>query len=175
MRSEPQSDLPPVPPSTRPFTQGVGTVHQFVGVILFLISMFACCSTSLLSKDTATHTTLTNIGWHRAGDAPDSPTYSAQRALTIALLASLCYVLALATMGLGLQSENQRAPAASIAISAMALIFWITHVTFFASMRFVVMSILCTGLVIVSILLLLLSVGALRETPREARNTEIQA
>src|SRR5205809_7411380 len=75
----------PTPPPPFAFTQGVGTVFQFVGVGLFLISMFICCCTSLLSKDAATHSGLTSIGWHRAIDPPDQPFYSAQRARTITL------------------------------------------------------------------------------------------
>src|SRR5690349_21233314 len=82
---------PPQPPSQRPFTQGVGTVFQFVGVGLFLISMFICCSSSLLSKDSATHTGLTTIGWHVAGDPTDRPSYSAQRAITVTLPSTICY------------------------------------------------------------------------------------
>src|SRR5438067_5330759 len=103
----------PTPPPPYAFTQGVGTVFQFVGVGLFVISMFICCCTSLLSKDSATHSGLTTIGWHRATDAPDQPAYSAQRALTITLPASLCYGMALAALGLGLQAATRAAPASA--------------------------------------------------------------
>ena len=111
----------PAPPSKYPFAQGVGTVYQFVGVTLFLISMFVCCSSSLLSKDTATHSNLTTIGWQRPGDPPNLPTYSAQRALTITLPAAICYGMALAALGLGMQTESRPAP--STPLSSISLLW----------------------------------------------------
>src|SRR5437763_10657591 len=109
----------PTPPPFA-FTQGVGTVFQFVGVGLFLISMFICCCTSLLSKDAATHSGLTSVGWHRAIDPPDQPFYSAQRALTITLPASLVFGMALAALGLGLQAANRTAPGIAMVVNLLA-------------------------------------------------------
>src|SRR5438477_12049458 len=89
----PSLSQPPPPASPpRAFTQGVGTVFQFAGVILFIVSMFVCCASSLLSRETAMHTGLTTIGWH---------SYSAQKAITISLLASIFFGLVLAGFGLG--------------------------------------------------------------------------
>src|SRR6266480_3786315 len=124
-----QSPDPTHPPFA--FTQGVGTVFQFVGVGLFLISMFICCCTSLLSKDAATHSGLTSIGWHRAIDPPDQPFYSAQRALTITLPASLVFGMALAALGLGLQAANRMAPGMATGVNVLAMSFWIVHLVFF--------------------------------------------
>jgi lipopolysaccharide export LptBFGC system permease protein LptF len=151
------------PPPPHAFTQGVGTVFQFVGVILFLISMFTCCSTSLLSKDTATHSGLTTIGWHRAGDPRDQPTYSAQRALTITLPASLVYGMALAALGLGLQAENRNAVVGAVTLNTLAVIFWIVQLAFFVTIKWIILSMICTLLVMLAIGLTLLSVGAVRD------------
>jgi len=157
---------PPAPPSQRPFTQGVGTVYQFVGVGLFLISMFICCSSSLLSKDFATHTTLTAIGWHSQDDPADRPSYSAQRAITVILPSTICYGMALAAMGLGLQAESRSAPAMSVFLNLLGIIFWLTHLAFFASIRWIVMSILCTLLGMLAVLMLVLAIGAARDMHR---------
>src|SRR5205809_3712045 len=130
----------PTPPPPFAFTQGVGTVFQFVGVGLFVISMFICCCTSLLSKDAATHSGLTSIGWHRAIDPPDQPFYSAQRALTITLPASLVFGMALAALGLGLQAANRSTPTMATGVNVLAMSFWIVQLVIFASMRWVGMS-----------------------------------
>ena len=51
--SETETTSPP-----RAFTQGVGLVFQWLGVVMFLAFMFVCCSSGLLSKDVATHSSL---------------------------------------------------------------------------------------------------------------------
>ena len=154
---------PPTPPPPHAFTQGVGTVFQFVGVGLFVISMFICCCSSLLSKDAATHSGLTTIGWHRLTDPPDQPAYSAQRALTISLPASLVYGMALAALGLGLQAEHHAATFSAILLNVTLTLFWIVQLVFFASMKWVGMSIVCFAMVIIAVGLFILSVGALRD------------
>lgn len=159
-----QTESPKPPP--RAFTQGVGTVFQFVGVTLFVISMFTCCSTSLLSKDAATHSGLTTIGWHRAADAPDQPTYSAQRALTITLPAALLYGMALAALGLGLQADSRAAPIGALALNLFMAMFLVLQLAFFLSMQWIGMSMICIVMVILAAGLLLLSIGAVREAKR---------
>ena len=159
----PENPPPSPTPPPHAFAQGTGTVFQFVGVGLFLISMFICCCSSLLSKDSATHSGLTEIGWHRAGDPIDKPTYSAQRALSISLPASLCYGMALAALGLGLQSENRAAPTAAVLLNVCASILWIVQLIFFASIKWIGMSILCIALGMLAGLMLALSVGAWRD------------
>src|SRR4051794_4846455 len=156
----------PNPPPPYAFTQGVGTVFQFVGVGLFLISMFICCCTSLLSKDAATHSGLTSVGWHRAIDPPEQPFYSAQRALTITLPASLVFGMALAALGLGLQAANRTTPMFAVVVNVLAVIFWIVQLVFFASIRWVGMSIVCFAMLVVAIGLLILSIGAVREVQK---------
>lgn len=164
------TDVPPPPP--RAFTQGVGTVFQFVGVGLFVISMFICCSSSLLSKDVATRSSLTTIGWHRTGDPADQPSFSAQRAITIALPVAVCYGMTLAAVGLGLQSDSRPAPTAAVAINALAIIFWLVQLVFFISLIWIVMSLLCLALMIVAGLLFMLSIGAWRDShgPKEIQH-----
>lgn len=158
MAQSPQS-----PPPPHAFAQGVGTVFQFVGVTLFVLSMLVCCGTSLISKDAATHTGLTTVGWHRAGSPPDQPFYSAQRALTISLPAALCYGLALAALGLGLQSESPAAPLSAFAVNVFAALAWIVQSAFFISIRWIWMSILCTAMLMIALVLLLLSTIAIRD------------
>ena len=61
------SDAPsPAPP--RAFTQGVGTVFQYVGVLLFLTSMSVCCISSFFTKERASRAELSRVGWHLAGE-----------------------------------------------------------------------------------------------------------
>jgi len=47
MEQKPQLEPPP-----RAFTQGVGTVFQFAGGILFIALSLACCGSGLLGKET---------------------------------------------------------------------------------------------------------------------------
>jgi hypothetical protein len=141
--------------------QGVGTVFQFTGVILFVASMFICCGSSLLSKDTATHTNLTSIGWHFGSTAP---TYSAQRATTISLMGAICFGIALAAIGLGLQAQNRIAPWLAAVVTAIATIFWSVHAIFFAqAMHSIWLTALCAALGIGFLALYLLAMGALKE------------
>ncbi|MGH7176537.1 MAG: hypothetical protein ACREJC_04070, partial [Tepidisphaeraceae bacterium] len=118
-------------PPPRAFTQGVGTVYQFVGVTLFLASMFVCCASGLLSKDTATRRDLTRVGW-RMGDATAEPVYSAQRAITISLVLSVFFGMALAGLGLGLQAQARLAAPIATVLTLFATAFWVTQVAFFS-------------------------------------------
>src|SRR2546423_15602715 len=88
-------------PPPRAFTQGLGLVFQVVGVLLFVASMFICCGSSMLSKDWATHSELTKIGWDN---------YSAQRALTICVAAGGVFGGARASGGVGVEGGSRRGP-----------------------------------------------------------------
>lgn len=134
-------DAPSPPP--RAFTQGVGTVFQWVGVILFLASMFVCCGSALISRDRATQTDLTRVGWPIG---QDSPVYSAQRALSISLVAAVFFGIALAGVGLGLQAQNRRAAPLAVGLTAMAAVFWIFQVIFFATLFAWTLMLICLGL-----------------------------
>lgn len=151
----------PAPP--RAFAQGVGTVFQFTGVTLFLIGFAVCCGSSLLSRDTATQTELTRIGWSLAGDHPSNPDYSAQRAVTISLLMAVFLGIALVGVGLGLQAQNPRSPALAVMFTALAVAFWFLHAVLFARISMYILGGLCVTLGIGFAGLLILAIGAIRD------------
>ena len=63
------------------------------GVVLFVLSMFVCCTSSLLGKPAMTHQQLTTIGWNLGSNRSDGPSYSAQRAIVACLLAAVFFGL----------------------------------------------------------------------------------
>ena len=123
------SDMPQMPPPTSPtpppraFAQGAGLVFQIVGGTIFLLSMFACCGSSLLNKEFATRSELSAIVWHG---------YSAQRALSISLFAVIFFGLASAAAGLGMQADYRGAPIIAMVVAGLATAFGLFH-TFFAA------------------------------------------
>jgi hypothetical protein len=121
---------PPHDPPPRAFTQGVGQVLQGIGVVIFLVMFFICCGSSLLSKDWATKTSLTQVGWGKSSVDPRQPAYSAQMALTICVFAGVFFGMALAGVGLGMQAESRHAPAAGVMLTICAGLFWTVHVFF---------------------------------------------
>src|SRR3954467_13035963 len=102
----------PRPP--RAFTQGVGTVFQFAGGILFIAMSLACCGSGLLGKETWKREDLMRVGWHLPGDAKDQPSYSAQRATSVALVGGIGFALAVAGLGLGLQATRKSAAGVAV-------------------------------------------------------------
>ena len=153
---------PATPPNTEPppraFTQGLGLVFQVVGVLMFLSMMFVCCGSSLLNKDFALHSDLTRIEWHG---------YSAQRALSISLFAGVFFGVALAGIGLGLQSENRTAPKMAVGLTAFASLFWLIHLLVAAQAgRSVLFSIIAGGLMLSFAVLFGLAVAAAKEMRR---------
>ena len=159
---------PPPPPPPRAFTQGVGQVFQFVGVILFLVMFFTCCGSSLLSKDWATRSQLTRIGWgesrRAAPGAPAQPAYSAQQALTISVFAGVFFGMALAGVGLGLQAGSRIAAPGAVLVASIGTVFWLVHAVFAASAaRSVVFSVIAAGLSFLFAGLLAFAVNAFRE------------
>lgn len=139
-----QPDPPANPtPSTAPapalspaprhaFTQGVGTIFQFTGVVLFLTTMFICCGSSLLGKDAAQRQDLTRIGWFSYADGSGFPLYSAQRAISISVAAGLVLGMALAGLGLGMQATRRLAPLLALATAAIGALLWLIQAVFFA-------------------------------------------
>jgi hypothetical protein len=122
------------PPPPRAFTQGVGLVFQFVGVVMFLVMFFTCCASSLLSKDWATRSPLTQIGWGRdeaRGDVP--PVYSAQFALTISVFAGVFFGMALAGAGLGMQAGSRVAAPGAVVLCLLGTTFWLVQTIFAAT------------------------------------------
>jgi hypothetical protein len=150
-------DPAPQPPP-RAFTQGVGTVFQFAGVILFLAFFFTCCLSGLLSKETATQNSLTSIGWGG---------YTAQRAVSIGMVVGILLGIALAGAGLGLQAMRRNAPFIGVVVSSVGTIFWLFHCAFFAiAARSVILALITLGLAILFATLLALAISAFREMRR---------
>jgi hypothetical protein len=169
-RGEALSDAPnnPPPPPPRAFTQGVGLVFQWLGVTLFLVMMFICCSSSLLSKDTATRTDLPHIGWHLPGDAPDRPAYSAQLGITLAVTVGVFFGMALAGLGLGLQAQSPRAATSAVILATIGVIFWTVQTLFFATtVRSITLTLPCGVLALVFVACLILAIGAWRDMRRD--------
>ena len=102
MPDDPQPDTSPSslsPP--RAFTQGVGTVFQFTGVTLFLVLMFVCCASGLLSPRTAIRKDLSNVGWPHDVEPGATAAYSVPKAMTVSLAFGVFCGIALAGLGLG--------------------------------------------------------------------------
>ena len=165
MPSETSDSHQPAPPP-RAFTQGAGLVFQFAGVTLFLVAMFICCGSSLLSKDVATKSDLTHIGWHLQGDRAESPSYSAQKALTISLFVAVFLGLAFAATGLGMQAERREAPPLAVVLSLIGAVFWSIQVAFAAQMHSFIFTAAAAVLLACCVILLILSIPALREIRR---------
>src|SRR5947209_1002022 len=121
-QSSGQNELSQPPP--RAFTQGVGTVFQFAGGILFIALSLACCGSGLLGKETWKREDLMRVGWHLPGDAVDQPSYSALRATSISLIGGIGLALAVAGLGLGLQATRRSAGSGAVGVSLVGLIFW---------------------------------------------------
>lgn len=158
--------IPPSAPTTPPraFTQGVGTVFQFVGVLMFMASMFVCCGSSLISKDAAQRHDLMQRGWTLG---QDGPVYSAQRAMSLSVTLAVFFGLALAGIGLGLQAQGRVAPYGAVAVCAFGVIFWAVQLVFSVQQRHAaVLSVLVGGLFGLFALLLVLAAAALREMRR---------
>jgi hypothetical protein len=156
--SESKKDDPSVPSPPRAFTQGVGTVFQIVGVTTFLGFFFVCCLSGLLSKDTATHTHLADVGWGA---------YSAQRAVSISMAVGIFFGVALAGIGLGLQAQRRLSPAMAVLACAIATAYWLIHTMLFAQTAHSwTLSGLSAILSILFLLLLFLAIGAWMEMRR---------
>jgi hypothetical protein len=164
--SEQLSQMPPKPPP-RAFAQGAGQVFQIVGVLLFLAAMFTCCGSSLLSKDTATNIHYREIGWHRAGDAPTAPTYSAQRAIAISLTVAIVFGMALAGVGLGMQADSRHAAKWAVFIGVVGAVFWIVHAVFMVTvLHSVVLSAITIALALTFVLMTVFAIGAVGDVKR---------
>lgn len=135
------TDPTPTPPDAKPdgsprppraFTQGVGTLYQFVGVTLFVAAMLVCCGSSLVSKTVAERPDLMAVGWSLP--LPGGPyLYSAQRAITVSLLLAVFFGIALAGIGLGLQAQGRMAPYGAAGVTAFASCFWLIHAVYYAA------------------------------------------
>ncbi|CAN5517749.1 hypothetical protein BH10PLA1_BH10PLA1_17910 [soil metagenome] len=157
---------PPVEPPPRAFTQGVGTVYQFTGVLLFLSMMAVCCASGLMSMETAKRDDLVRIGWHLP--LPGSPLYSAQKAISVSLTLAVGWGVALATIGLGLQGQRRHSPTAAIIASGAGVLCWLYHAAFFAIvLKSVGLTLVCLILLLIFVGLFALAIAAWREMRRD--------
>jgi hypothetical protein len=126
--------------------------------MLFLTLFFTCCLSGLLSKETATQNSLNTLGWG---------SYSAQRAVSIAMVVGIFLGIGLAGAGLGLQAMRRNAPFIALVVSGVGSLFWLFHCVFFAiAARSVILTLIALGLVILFGILLALAIGAMREMRR---------
>jgi hypothetical protein len=153
----------PAAPPPRAFSQGVGTLFQTVGGLIFLAFTFFCCGSALTSKEWATNPDRDKVGWgssHNSGRA----LYSA-RDWTIATVAGgVILGLAAAGLGLGLQADKRRAALAAVGITFLGLVFWIVQAIFAAqAMGSIGLFALCFVLTAIFAILGILAIGALRD------------
>jgi hypothetical protein len=153
------SPTSPTEPPPRAFTQGVGTVYQFVGVLLFLVMMSVCCGSGLMSMETAKREDLASVGW--VLPLPGSPLYSAQKAISVAVTVAVGLGVALAAIGLGLQGMRRRSPYGATLISGVGMIFWLLHAVFFAVvLGSITLTLVCSLLLLLFIGLFGLAIAA---------------
>jgi hypothetical protein len=139
----------------------VGTLFQFVGVVLFLAFFFACCGSALCSREWAVQPGWEQIGWRDGGGRV---VFSAARAITLAVSVGVLLGLALAGIGLGLQAEKRPAPWLGLVVTAFGALFWLVQAAFAArQLHSVVLSVIGAGLGVVFALLFGLTVAAARE------------
>jgi len=155
------------PPPPRAFTQGVGTVFQFTGGILFIVMSLACCGSGLLGKETWKREDLMRVGWHLPGDGADQPSYSALRATSVSLIGGIGLALAVAGLGLGLQATRRSAGSVAVGVTLLGLVFWAVHAFFFVQvMRAWMLGAIAFLLVLVYGVFFALAIGAWREMQR---------
>jgi lysylphosphatidylglycerol synthetase-like protein (DUF2156 family) len=154
----------PAPPPPRAFTQGVGTVFQFVGVTLFLLMMTICCGSGLLSHEWASKEDRTRIGWRVPGAPPGQPFYSYQQATTLSVTLGVFLGLALAGLGLGLQAQRRLAPWGALVVALLGTLFWLAQTAFAVwPLGSVGLTLAAAALTLLFAALLALSIGAARE------------
>lgn len=165
--SQPPATDSPLPTPPRAFTQGVGTVYQFVGVLLFVAMMGICCGSALLDMRTAKRLDLASIGWTLP--ILGSPLYSAQKAISVSLATAIGSGVALAAIGLGLQAQKRNASAGAVLLTLFGSAYWLMHTVFFAivtqSIGLTVIAGLLTGLFIVLAGLAVVSWREMRRDP----------
>src|SRR5688500_7569785 len=153
----------PVAPPPRAFSQGVGTLFQTVGGLVFLAFIFFCFGFALTSKEWATIPARDTVGWG-ADHHSARPLSSAREWTTATVAGGVILGLAAAGLGLGLQADKRRAAVAAVALTSLALAFWTVQAIFAAhAMRSITLSTLCFALAAIFAVLGVLAVGALRE------------
>jgi lysylphosphatidylglycerol synthetase-like protein (DUF2156 family) len=135
--------------------------------MLFVVSMFVCCGSSLVSKEVAQRHDLALIGWSVGNAAGGTPFYSAQRAISLSVVLAVFFGLALAGIGLGLQAQRRLAPWAGAGVCGFAVVFWGVQAVFAAhKLRSVTLAALAFLLFALFGALTGLAMGALRDMRR---------
>lgn len=148
----------------RAFTQGVGTVFQFTGIMLFLLMLCTCFLSGLLSREVAGDPRRLTIGWHLPSDAPHAPTYSYAKAITVSVTLSVFFGIALTGIGLGLQAQRRDAPKFGIIVTGFASAFWLMQAGFaIHPMRSILLTLIALAIAMFYVGLLALAIGAYRE------------
>jgi hypothetical protein len=161
----PPAATPSASPPPRAFTQGVGTVFQLVGGLLFLGLMFTCCGSGLLSREWATQPHFATEGLRLEANQP--PIYSVGRAITICMFCGVFFGIACAAIGLGLQAEHRSAPLGAVVVTAIASLFFLAHAVFaIAYIRSLLIVVLLVAAAVAFPVLFALALGALREMRR---------
>jgi hypothetical protein len=174
MEAAAHDPAPSPSPPPRAFTQGVGTVFQVSGVLLFVGFLFVCCASSFLSKDVAERKDWEGIGWGQWTDTADPAhpvqraVYPANRAVAVCVAVGTFLGIAVAGFGLGLQAQHRAAPAAGVVITAFGVLFWVAHLAFFVQkLHSVLLAVLASGLLVLMGALCALAVAAWREMRRD--------
>ena len=135
---------------------------------MFLVMFFVCCGSSLLSKDWATRSELTQIGWGESGETRQVA-YSAQRALTISVFAGVLFGMALAGSGLGMQAGSRIAAPGAVVVTLLGTIFWVVHTIFAATaVRSTLFALVAGGLAVLFAVLLVFAIHAFRRDAKKS-------
>jgi hypothetical protein len=149
-------------------------VFQWLGVTLFVLMMFVCCASSLLSKDTATKNDLRSIGWHLLGDAPSAPWYSAQLAITLSVTVGVFFGMALAGVGLGLQAQSPRSANGAVILATIGTAFWTVQTLLFATaLKSISLTLITGALALIFLACLIFAIAAWREMRRDPPPAEL--
>jgi hypothetical protein len=165
--TEPVPTPPPTPPP-RAFSQGVGTLFQTAGVLMFLAFMFVCCGSALTSREWATRPGREQVGWKSPAGRV---VYSEKDWTTATVVGGVLLGFALAGIGLGLQADKRPAALAGAGVTLIAAAFWAAQTAFaIGAMRSVLMGGSCFVLLLICGVLFGFAVGAVRELTKHPAN-----
>ncbi len=155
----------------RPFARGTGIVLQVVGFTLFLSSC-CVCSSAWLFEDTMSPTALAELLEREpervTGEGADASAKARQLGVVLLVMFTTIGGLALASFGLGLQSDTPRAAYGAVATSVVMTLVLITACVFLAIGGASVAGLIVNGLlVLLTAALSVMSAFALAEVRRD--------
>lgn len=112
-----QPEPGPTPPP-RAFAQGTGLVLQSVGFAMFLLTCCVCSTSFLWDTRPTRDQVLREVGQHGLGDTLHDP---AKLGVALTILSANVGGLALAALGLGLQSDRRLAAPGAVAAAGLTL------------------------------------------------------